>query len=970
MNRLVRALLVCMILTSTGANAQRDSISLSLLTCEPGRQIYELFGHTALRYQDYDTGTDIVFNYGLFDFNTPHFIWRFTLGQTDYILGGSRYDFFIEEYMSRGSKIYSQELNLTLQEKLRLRDLLFENMKPENRVYRYNVLFNNCSTMALDKIEECVDGTVGYISPLPGLTFRKLLIEKTDVRPWSRFAVNMAMGALTDLPLKYREEAFSPTRLMELTANAFITDTAGTIRQLAMPAQIVVEPEHQVDFGDPLLTPEQAMWILLVITIMISLIGWYLKRQILFYDIILLSAQGVTGLVIATFYFFSEHASVNTNWLVICFNPLPLIFMPFTIRNLRRGRPDLFLIANFIICTAFLLFARIIPQYFEPAALIMLAIFAFRALSSTLQSLFHRGGQKKSGRSKNRHSKSARSKSARSKSRYYKSGYHYKSKQSYNRFSNNSVQNRVEYIRTTASPIFVLLMFLITASVPARAQKLSTEHRPRLVVGIVIDQMDGHRLESMLPVLGDDGLKMMWTRSYNRTNATLDFDTPDRSSAVASIYTGATPFQHGITGNRWMNRRTLMTVSAVDDDNYAGFGTIDPTSPGRLLASNLADQIKLMSGGRSKIVSVAIERDAAVLAAGHEADAVLWLSETDAGWCSTNYYGEMPQWVLAENDSTWRNPEWRALYSPGVYLPVSYENMRLFTHTFRKRDMADYRTTPLANDRVTEMALKAVSTMDLGSDDHPDLLMLTLYGGRFSGMPDNSALSFENQDIYMRLDRNIAELIETVSGKIGLNNVLFFLTSTGYGQPVQPVPQTSRIPNGTVSMERACALLNLYLSAKLGSGNYIETFYKNHIFLNHKFIEEKNLPMHTVIENGIDLLVQVSGIGNVISLRNLMSTVPDAESVRKRNMFHKNCSGDFILEALPGWKIEDERNEVTYYRQPVSGSFPILFYGNGVRAEVNHEPVSAGIIAPTVAYIVGCAAPNASTHPPLRNIKY
>jgi hypothetical protein len=100
-----------------------------------------------------------------------------------------------------------------------------------------------------------------------------------------------------------------------------------------------------------------------------------------------------------------------------------------------------------------------------------------------------------------------------------------------------------------------------------------------------------------------------------------------------------------------------------------------------------------------------------------------------------------------------------------------------------------------------------------------------------------------------------------------------------------------------------------------------------------------------------------------------MSTVPDAESVRKRNMFHKNCSGDFILEALPGWKIEDERNEVTYYRQPVSGSFPILFYGNGVRAEVNHEPVSAGIIAPTVAYIVGCAAPNASTHPPLRNIK-
>ena len=907
----------------TNIKAQNDSLSYSLLTCEPGRLIYELYGHTAIRQKDFRAGTDIVFNYGLFDFKTPHFIRRFTLGETDYIIGVTTFNSFSSEYIHRGSIIHEQILNLTQDEAERLKTLLLENLRPENRTYRYNVLFNNCSTMAIDIIEKAIDGHVIYPQPYEGLTFRKLLEEKTNVRPWSRFAVNMVMGAQTDLPLEYRQEAFSPLRLMSIADKAVIKDSLSVIRPLCLSSTEIITPNKKVDFGNPALTPVQVMLILFMVTLIISLTGWISKRALWLYDLLLFGAQGVAGLIIATLYFFSQHASVNTNWLIICLNPLPLLFIPFVIHKIRKSHIPVFLIIDFLICTAFLACSGVIPQTFEKAILIIIASFALRAFSITLQIMCHKCTP----------------------------------------CHNNGLKSK-----WWSRSVTLILPMLLT--VPANAQSSQADHRPKLIIGIVIDQFDVYRLDRMMPVLSDNGFKLIRNRGYSFTNTTFDFDFPDRASAIASLYTGATPFQHGITSVRWMNRKSLMTSFSVDDDNYAGIGTIDRTSPSRLLASNLADQIKTGSGGRSKVCSIAIERDAAVLSAGHEADAAIWLSSSNSAWCSTEYYGNMPQWVNNDNDSTWKNPEWRALYSPSVYLQASYENMRLFSHTFRHRDIKEYLTSPLVNERVTELALRAIDGMGMGFDDYPDLLMLTYYGGRFSGMPEASDLSFENQDIYMRLDQNIATLIEVAQKRTGSDNVLFFITSTGYEESFSNALENSRIPSGNISMERTCALLNLFLSAKYGGGSYIETFYMNHIFLNHNLIEDKGLSLHDILESSIDLLVQMSGVRNVIALRDLMTVLPDTESAHKRNSFNKNSSGDLIIETLPGWDIEDEKNNVKYRAKTVSGAFPILLYGNGIRAEINHDPISASVLAPTITWLIGYPSPNAATSPALKNIKY
>lgn len=917
MYRKLLSVLSALIFLFPGVKAQNDSINAYLLTCEPGKAIYELYGHTAIWIEDAVTGTDVVFNYGLFDFSTPHFVWRFSLGKTDYILGATRLRHFLREYSDRGSEVYAQQLNLTQDETRRLYDLLITNSRAENRVYRYNFMFNNCATMALDKIEESINGTVTYNRPDSALTFRDILTEHTKVRPWSEFAVDIVIGADGDLPVGYRQEAFAPLYLKQLASTAVITDTAGIQRPLVLPYTRLVNPENGVDFGNPLFTPIQTMWIVFLTVLLFTLLGWYKSRPYWLVDAILFSAQGIGGIVIALLYFFSEHPTTDTNWLVICFNPLPLIFIPFMIRRSRYGKVSAFMICEFIVCTAFLLLSPAIPQYIEPAVMILIGTFAFRAFSTSVFQLST--GIRKNG-SCNMH-----------------------------------------------NPVFKV-MLIAALSLPLSLQA-KPEKSPKLVVGIVVDQLDEECLEKLLPVFGPDGLKRLWTDGYNRTNATFDYDDMDRSSAVASIYTGASPFQHGIVADRWMNPKTLMPSSPVDDGNYNGINTIEMSSPGRLLATNLADELKLGYASRSKICSIAIERDAAILAGGHDPDLVLWMNDTDARWSSSDYYGVLPQWVNEKNDSAVRYTVWRPALETSSYIPVSdHERPRPFFYLMHKNDVWNWRTTPFANDRITEMALASIDGMELGDDDNPDLLALTYYAGNFRHTP-NSIWSLEQQDIYVRLDQTIAKLVNTIKAKVGLDNVLFFLTSTGYLENAAPELGGTRIPTGQVSMERATALLNLYLGAKYGTGNWIRTFYHNHIYLNHDLIEEKGLALHEFLESSVDLLVQVTGIKSVLVLRDLMSTVPDIEAVRKRNGLNASWSGDIIIDAIPGWGISDEKDQTVLYRKPVAKPVPMILYGNGVRAEVNHEPISISVLAPTISLITRNDPPNACSAVPLKNLK-
>ena len=901
----------------TTLHAQTDSIEISLITCEPGKAIYELYGHTAILVENYTQGTEVVYNYGLFNFSTPHFIWKFCLGRTDYILGKMPLNFFLREYNERGSKVFKQQLNLTPDECSTLDRLLHENSLTENRTYRYNFLYNNCATMALDKIEESITGTLSYPETDTTLSIRSILTEHTSVRPWSEFGVDMLLGSEIDRPLRYRQEAFAPLYLMRMASKTVITDTAGTVRPFVHPAVAIADPDHQVDMGKPLFTPIEVACILAALILMLTLIGWYKEKRFWLIDVLLFGVQGLAGTLIAFIFFLSEHPAVSTNWLILVFNPISLILLPFMIRSIRRRKPGMLIYYEFAVCTAFLVCSSLIPQYIEPAVYILTATFAARALLTILYCIHARLHPEKPTRT-----------------------------------------NRVHI------PVWIL----ITLALPATLQA-ANDKRPKLIVGIVIDQLDRQNIEMLMPLMEDDGFKLFWYNGYNMDHATFDFEGTDRASAIASIYTGATPFQHGIVAERWMNRKTLIASSLLDDGNNTGINTIEHTSPERLLATNLADEMKLETGGRSRVCAIAIERDASVLAAGHEADVAIWMNHENGKWCSSDFYGNLPTWVENLNDSLLRKFDWQPLLYNDEYIRMSVNDIEEpFSYTIKPGGSLDLFTSPAANNMVNKAALTAIDAMRLGVDDTPDLLAITYYAGNFRN-EKNSINSVEQQDICLRLDRNIAELVKAVNSKIGSENVLYFLTSTGYTDYPAPDLRNTRIPTGIMSMERAAALLNLYLSAKYGSDKYIETYYRNQIYLNHNLIEDKGLSMHEILDNCIDLLIQVSGIKSITLLRDMMSTVPDSETARRRNSYHSASSGDIIIETEPGWVISDENEGTTYYHRPVSKPFPLILYGNGIRSEISHEPVSISILAPTICNIIHCDAPNASYAQPLSGIK-
>ena len=209
MKKILVLLLACML--SVHSTAAWNG-PVSVITCAPGDEAYSLFGHTGVRYRDANNGTDVVFSYGYFDFGAPNFIWRFILGETDYMVGVVPYKHFIKEYEERGSAVVEQVLNLSPEQGEAIVEALVENCRPENRVYRYNYFYNNCTTRVRDLVFDII-GDVNYTnnSSVAGMTFREALALLTEKHPWYAFGIDLLLGADVDKTASRMELQFIPS---------------------------------------------------------------------------------------------------------------------------------------------------------------------------------------------------------------------------------------------------------------------------------------------------------------------------------------------------------------------------------------------------------------------------------------------------------------------------------------------------------------------------------------------------------------------------------------------------------------------------------------------------------------------------------------------------------------------------------------------------------------------------------------
>ena len=328
-----------------------DSVEISLLTCQPHDEIYSLYGHTAIRYHELaPDGIDVAFNYGVFNYNAPFFVARFVFGLTDYELGAYPFHLFKKEYQQLGSMVTEQVLNLTNEEKLKLRMALSDNLKPENKIYRYNYFYNNCTTQARDIIERCVNGEVQY-SEREGYTptYRDMVHAMTSKHPWSRFGNDLLLGIQADIKTDIRQQEFLPNNLLYDFDHAQIYAN-GTYRPLVKERRTAVQAGVQILHEGFPLTPTQCSYILLGIGLLLFFIQWRMRRTFLLWEVLLMLPSGVIGILLFLMLF-SQHPTVRINLQFLFFNPIHLIFLYPVI----KGRPTRYWRVIAILCLLFLM---------------------------------------------------------------------------------------------------------------------------------------------------------------------------------------------------------------------------------------------------------------------------------------------------------------------------------------------------------------------------------------------------------------------------------------------------------------------------------------------------------------------------------------------------------------------------------------------------------------------------------------
>ena len=364
--------------------AARDSLEISMLVCAPGKQIYELYGHSALRLHNLTSGADVVLNYGVFDFHTPHFAWRFMMGLTDYMVGAVDYRYFMADYAMEGRTVGEQVLNLTQDEAYRLAVLAENDWQTPGWAYRYNFLYDNCTTRLIRMVEQAVSGKIVWpTEDEEQRTFRNIIHEyAAPASPWYTLGQDLILGAEMDVPRSVEQQLFSPVYAMHYMSSAKIAAADGSMRPL-------VRQERDCTIG-PLAQTEQAFPVsplmvavgLLCLCLLASLAEWRWRRTFYLLDDVLLVLLGGLGVVVALLFFLSEHPAVGSNWLILLLHPLWLLYLPWKVVSDVRHRPSHYgVVMGTAVVLAFVAFICS-PQTIPLEVYLLLAALALRSLRS------------------------------------------------------------------------------------------------------------------------------------------------------------------------------------------------------------------------------------------------------------------------------------------------------------------------------------------------------------------------------------------------------------------------------------------------------------------------------------------------------------------------------------------------------------------------------------------------------------
>lgn len=502
------------------------------------------------------------------------------------------------------------------------------------------------------------------------------------------------------------------------------------------------------------------------------------------------------------------------------------------------------------------------------------------------------------------------------------------------------------------------------------------EERPKLVVGIVIDQMKFEYLPRFWGKFGESGFKRLVGDGYLFANHHYDYVPTYTAPGHASIYTGTTPAVHGIVANDWYDRTANKLVSAVEDASVQTVGADDAAgrvSPKNLLSTTVTDELKRLTP-QAKVVALSIKDRSAILPGGHLADYAFWYDSGTGGFVTSTWYmDELPQWVRTFNERKLAHEYSRAVWEPllpiGEYTesdeddapwedPFDDERAAVFPHRMNG-SLVRIITSPFGNELLGAFAKAAVQALKLGEDDTPDFLAISFSSPDYVGHRFGPR-SVEIQDIYLRLDRELAGLLSFLDEEVGEGNYLVFLTAD---HGVVEFPQSLRqrgLPGGKFDNARMVQQLQQHLAQKYGEGEWISRYVNQQVYLNRELIAQRELSL-TSVQNEIATLLRIfEGVVATNTSHNYATMAYSAglESFYQRGFFFGR-SGDVFVHLGSGWL---DSVEPTSHGSPYNYDthVPLVFYGWRIpRGKTSRRTVTPEI-APTVSWILGIPFPSGS----------
>lgn len=545
-------------------------------------------------------------------------------------------------------------------------------------------------------------------------------------------------------------------------------------------------------------------------------------------------------------------------------------------------------------------------------------------------------------------------------------------------------------MKTTKISNFIMMAFLGCCSIySVSAQQASAigVQRPKLVVGIVIDQMRWDYLYRYQKRYTDGGFKRLLNEGFSCENTVIPYVPSVTAIGHTCIYTGSVPSIHGIAGNNFVKNGEK--VYCTDDDTVKPIGSNSEAglmSPRNLWVTTIGDEMKIASNGRAKVVGVALKDRASILPAGHNPDGAFWFDDKSGNFITSTYYmNQLPKWVEAFNGKKlpehYLSEKWNTLYPKDTYTESTFDENEYengikkgvkatlplnLPELYKKYGYNIIRNTPFGNSLTFDMAKAAIDGEQLGTDDETDLLAVSCSSTDYIGHQVGTH-AVETEDTYLRLDKAIADFLSYLDAKVGKGNYLVFLSADHGAMNNVHFLQDRRIPAGNWDDGVAAKKLNEVIAKEFpNTGDFVKTVMNYQVFFNCEVIKNQHLDFAKIKQTVVDFLKEDSCVLYACDMEKTMTeSIPEEVKYRIVNGYNRERSGDVQIVLKPNFYTHGMKGTDHGAWNLYDTHIPLVFMGWGIKHGATTKRTFMTDIAPTIGALIHVQAPNGCVGQPI-----